>query len=135
MVDSKDSLITFIKNTLGCRCPEEVFENIDVKFIRPIENVGEFARVVVGNTLLVYVYCDGQLGDVISSIEQTTNKGRDDRNKNKYNRFRLVLPDSLGKNVIEEAKVNFVSEFQFDEKLNLHFVDSNQLDKLELKST
>ena len=101
MVDSKDSLITFIKNTLGCRCPEEVFENIDVKFIRPIENVGEFARVVVGNTLLVYVYCDGQLGDVISSIEQTTNKGRDDRNKNKYNRFRLVLPDNFSFNGVD----------------------------------
>ena len=52
---NKKNLKEFIRNTLGCGCPERVFEKIDVSDLQTGERDKKITRVVVGDTLLIYV--------------------------------------------------------------------------------
>ena len=52
---NNEKLKVFVKNTLGCGCPEKVFEKIEVSKHLTEEHEKEITRIVVGDTLLIYV--------------------------------------------------------------------------------
>jgi hypothetical protein len=51
-----ENIKTFVRQTLGCACPEEVFKRIDCQSdIKLNDNILLSSKINVGNKLLIYV--------------------------------------------------------------------------------
>jgi hypothetical protein len=80
--------------------------------------------------LLVYLVKTHDWSSLIDSLEQIFNRGREERDAGKFNRFRLVVvtPD------IQPARQILLRQFdtlsERDERLHLHIVTPDQLPKL-----
>lgn len=127
---NNEKIKVFVKNILGCGCPEKVFEKIDVSKLQTVENEKEIIRLVVGGTLLIYVIRSQLPGDFVDSVEVTGLAGKNDCDTNNYNRFRLVV--SGFENEVQQEKVagRFSALFNMDEKMYIHFVGQELVDGL-----
>jgi hypothetical protein len=120
----------FVKNTLGCGCPEKVFEKIDVSSVLAVGPEKEVTRIVVGDTLLIYIISSEPYGDLIDRVEAAGLAGKDDRDTNNYNRFRLVV-SCVEHDVRQgEASERFSVLFEMDAKMHVHFVDRELVEGL-----
>ncbi len=83
----------FVQETLGCGCPEEVFLQIEHTKGEPI--TGELIlrdRIVIGRRLLVYIFEDTDGEDIQETVIKTLlTAGVRERDRNSFNRFRLVM--------------------------------------------
>lgn len=124
------NLKAFVKNTLGCGCPEKVFEKIDVSKHLAVEYGKEITRIVVGDTLLIYIINPEPSGNFVDSVESIGLAGKNDRDTNNYNRFRLVV--SGFEDEVQQGKVagRFSVLFNTDEKMHIHFVNQELVNGL-----
>lgn len=81
----------FVRATLGCQCPDEVFRSVSIGQLRTADGAIGYTRLLVGNRLLIYLLdaasvsvADGELADLVA-------RGCRERNERGYNRFRLVI--------------------------------------------
>ena len=120
---NNEKLKGFVKNTLGCGCPEKVFEKIDVSRVQAVGHEKEVTRIVVGDTLLIYIIGPEPYGDLIDRVESVSLAGKNDRDTNNYNRFRLVV--SGFEDVVRQVEVSerFSESFKMDAKMHIHFVN------------
>lgn len=127
-IDFDHNLIAgFVRNTLGCGCPEEVFNNIEVSSKERIGTTTELIRVNIGNTLLIYIVREVLDDDYEKNIRQLLLAGKSDRDGNNFNRFRLVVAGGQAVDKTEKIKEVFSSIAGADEKLYLHFVETKSL--------
>lgn len=124
------TLKTFIKDTLGCGCPDAVFEKIEVSKYRTEGYSNEFTRIVVGDTLLIYMVRPADSEPVHDSVEVIALQGKNDRDRHRYNRFRLVLATNDEPAHDDTIKKRFRQHFGADEKMHLHFIHKLQLESL-----
>lgn len=114
-------ITAFVRGTLGCGCPDRVFETIDTD---PVD-VGDLAtsatRIVVGETLLVYIVVPGSISDLTAGMHRLAELGRHDRDSHAYNRFRLVIADDGDSRLHDQAAASFAAAGA-DEKMHIHFV-------------
>ena len=120
----------FVKNTLGCGCPEKVFEKIDVSKLLTVEHEKEIARIVVGDTLLIYIINPEPSGDFVDSVESIGLAGKTDRDINNYNRFRLVVSSFEDEVQQEKVSERFSKTFNTDDKMHIHFVNQELVEGL-----
>ena len=127
---NNEKLKVFVKNTLGCGCPEKVFEKIDVSKLPTVEHEKEIIRIVVGDTLLIYIISLEPSGDFVDSVESIGLAGKADRDTNNYNRFRLVV--SSFEDDVQQEKISerFSKSFNTDEKMHIHFVSQELVERL-----
>ncbi len=127
---NNEKIKVFVKNTLGCGCPEKVFENIDVSKLTTLEHEKEVTRIVVGDTLLIYIIRPEPSGNFVDSVESIGLAGKTDRDINNYNRFRLVV--SSFEDEVQQEKVSecFSKTFSMDDKMHIHFVNQELLEGL-----
>ena len=121
-----ENIKTFVKNTLGCGCPEEVFEYIDCQSNIKLNDVVLRNRINIGNRLLIYiveVHNGDSLKNVLPLLIATGKKERDDL---KFNRFRLVLASD---NIDETKKAaeDIFKTIDKDEKIYLHIIFKTDL--------
>lgn len=128
---NNEKIKVFVKNTLGCSCPEKVFEKIDVSELLTVEHEKEVIRIVVGDTLLIYVIRP-EPGNFVDSVESIGLVGKTDRDSNSYNRFRLVI--SGFEDGAQQAKVSerFLKSFNMDDKMHIHFVNQELVEGLSI---
>ncbi len=120
----REAIKQFVQKTLGCGCPEEVF-----KIIEYLDNVSSGNLIIrrkinIGNRLLVYIF--DLTKDAISEeiLPLLLKSGKEERDRNKYNRFRLVLAvDDAGS--IEKNIFDLFDKINTDEKIHLHVIDKN----------
>ncbi len=124
MIDNK-AITEFVRNTLGCNCPEEVFQYIDC---RTVVNVGEYMvpayEINIGNRLLIFAAVIDEvdsLGYAISKLVQAGIKKRDEK---KFNRFRLVLLSAPDIDIAEQA-FGIFSSLAVDDKVHLHVINKD----------
>lgn len=127
-----EKIKVFVKNTLGCGCPEKVFEKIDVSKLQTVENEKEITRVVVGGTLLIYVIRPRLAGDFVDSVEAIGLAGKNDRDTNNYNRFRLVVSGFDDDVQQEKVSERFSKTFNTDDKMHIHFVNQELVKGLSI---
>lgn len=128
---NNDKLKVFVKNTLGCGCPEKVFEKVDVGTHLADGYEKEITRIVVGDTLLIYILRPELYDNLVDGVAAIGLAGKADRNTNDYNRFRLVV--SGLEDDVQQAKVSdrFSELFSDDEKMHIHFVNQELLEGLK----
>ncbi|MDB4575892.1 hypothetical protein N9112_02925 [bacterium] len=129
-IRNNEKLKGFVRNTLGCGCPEEVFEKIDVSMYLAVGHEKEVTRIVVGDTLLIYIIAPETYGDLIDGIESLGLAGKKDRDINNYNRFRLVVSGLEGDVRQREASEHFSEFFKMDAKMHIHFVNQELVEGL-----
>jgi hypothetical protein len=120
---NKEKLTAFIRGTLGCGCPDAVFENIESSRIAVGDVPGGATRIAVGSTLLLYLVVPQSIRALTETIAEVADIGRRDRDSHKYNRFRLVVSDDRDNAGRASAAARFAETAGSDEKMHLHFVD------------
>jgi hypothetical protein len=114
------SLRAFIRETLGCTCPDAVFDVVERTREVATPSRVPFTRWVIGGRLLVYVVAptDGfeQIAEELAAL------GRRDRDARGLNRFRLVLASALPEADARAAERAFAGAAGEDAKAHLHCV-------------
>jgi hypothetical protein len=114
----KPNIEGFVRETLGCTCPPEVFTTIrDI----PADNEGEPRRLLIGERLLIYILDSSEAVEP-GCIETWVRKGRAERDSRAMNRFRLVIvaDDPVASGPLCEAA--FQQTPGVDDRVHLHVV-------------
>ena len=84
-------IASFARETLGCQCPPEVFEQIG-QTLGPVPGLpGIVRRIVIGGRLLIHVVEPPGLPDALAGIGRWAREGCLERDRCGLNRFRLVI--------------------------------------------
>ena len=121
----------FVREGLGCTCPDAVFDSISVEQNPDVfDEMQKGLLLRVGGKLLLYLVETNDWASVAAKLEQIIRWGRKNRDAGGFNRFRLVVstPD------IQPARQILVRQFdalnELDEKLHLHVITPDQLPEL-----
>ncbi len=115
----------FVQETLGCSCPEEVFNKIDYQK----ESDGISGRKVnVGDRLLIYIITMDEKSNIQGVINSALERGVVERDNKGFNRFRLVLVASHPDVLRSSAELTFESSGFADEKTHLHVVNESDVE-------
>jgi hypothetical protein len=112
----------FVRNTLGCTCPDEVLERIE------IENPpGDppLTRIRVGGRLLIYLLAPPVPERAEGIVTRLLAEGVGERNAGGYNRFRLVLAAEVPADLRAAAEAAFGSAHP-DGRTHLHVVEMSE---------
>lgn len=118
----------FIRDTLGCGCPDEVFEKIDITPLATDQSTGSpVLRINVGDRLLIYIAEDideAQVAEVLRA-------GIAERDAGGFNRFRLVVGcyDTLPEPTYGSSLMAALSPG--DEKVHLHLIPVSEIPQLQ----
>ena len=117
----------FVQGTLGCSCPEEVFNQIDYQ--KEYDGISG-SKVNIGGRLLIYIITmDGQ-SNIQGVINSALEQGFEERERKGFNRFRLVLVDARPDELRSLAEHAFDSSGYTDEKTHLHIVNESDVEGL-----
>ena len=112
----------FVRDTLGCTCPDEVFRHVDCQAgVNVSQDVRLDYEINVGNRLLIYLVAADDAGSLRPLISQLVREGTGKRDRENFNRFRLVLVTEEPADTAENASAIFHS-LGADEKVHLHVV-------------
>jgi hypothetical protein len=110
---------TFVQATLGCACPEEVFDKIEYQ-----NGSGDLwqKKINVGNRLLIYIATARNTPEMRHIIYEGLKQGVEERNRKGLNRFRLAVVVANPEEVRVLAEKAFESSEDADEKTHLHLM-------------
>ncbi|MHC4742690.1 MAG: hypothetical protein ACYS8Z_12300 [Planctomycetota bacterium] len=118
----KDDIKSFVKQTLGCTCPDEVFERIDCEGgVKLPGGIELDYRIVIGDRLLIFVVGIDQFGSLAGVLPRLVTAGTQERDANGLNRFRLVLLTHHPDRIAEKAS-NIFNSLKSDQKTHLHII-------------
>jgi hypothetical protein len=115
------SIVRFVRGTLGCQCPDDVFDSITLA-TESADTVGCFSRLVIGRRLLIYVARSADAAAVVA----LAHRGRRDRDASGLNRFRLVWTAQDG-SAARDAATAFAAARGNDGQMHLHVLPSHEL--------
>jgi hypothetical protein len=119
---SNENIKTFVKQTLGCTCPEEVFNHIECKSnIKLNDNIVLSNKINIGGRLLIYVIEVSNTDSIKYILPSLISTGKEERDRLNFNRFRLVLAvDNL--NEIKHVVDFIFKPINKDERIHLNIV-------------
>jgi hypothetical protein len=121
-----EEIITFVRKTLGCGCPEEVFQHIDFKSGIRAGDILLKGKMNIGNRLLIYIVEMNETESMKRVLTSLVGTGIKERDASNFNRFRLVLASNNCDAVRRSAEAAFL-EIQKDEKVHLHVVPEENI--------
>jgi hypothetical protein len=122
VIFDREAIKLFVQQTLGCGCPEEVFEHIDCQFnIKLNHEIILRNKIKIGNRLLIYVLEVNNAGPIKSILPFLVAAGKTERDNLRFNRFRLVLATDKS-DELKQAAENMFNTMNKDDKVHLHVV-------------
>lgn len=123
-----ENIKLFVRQVLGCECPEEVFKRIESTSSLPLDSgIILRSRLNIGNRLLIYVVMAESGTFVKETLPELVKTGMAERDGKGFNRFRLVLASDDRKGIEDIAERTFNSLLLRDEKVHLHVVEMSAL--------
>lgn len=121
-----DIIKSFVVNKLGCDCPAEVFNTI--KWQEDVQIDDEIIlnyKINIGNRLLIYIIEIEDANSLNQVLSKVIRIGINERNVNKFNRFRIVLINiaeigSMADNIFNNLNID-------DEKVHLHVMQKTDV--------
>ena len=117
----------FVRGTLGCGCPDEVFRTVSVSRLPPMPGRPAVLQLLVGARLLIHVAEAPQNSSAGDWIEQLAANGRAARDRHGYNRFRLVIVGAAQGAPAADLEARFIRAVARDERAHLHLLEPDQL--------
>ena len=115
----------FVREALGCGCPDEVFDDIRISVRSDLFDT-DATVYEIGARLLVAVFTPVEWRNLRSKLGHILDAGKQYRDRRGYNRFRLVIVTDD-----EEAAGTLVPAFRslqnIDERVHLHVIDPQAL--------
>jgi hypothetical protein len=125
MPSSDRAVVRFIRDVLGCGCPDDVLQEIRID--RPWRVAGidaQLARIDVGGRLLVWVVAVGDRPTALAElVAGAVTAGLNERDRMAFNRLRLVLATAAPSDISESARQAFDACRNADDRTHLHVVD------------
>jgi hypothetical protein len=130
MDENVSTIKSFVKDELGCLCPDSVFDSIDHQTQVTLEGIVLDSVFTIGDRLLIYIKIlkesEGQ-GFVNDSLAKLVEHGKKIRDSKDLNRFRLVIITPAPNDITEPANQIFQKTIGNDDKLHLHILDEQAL--------
>ncbi len=121
-------LTAFVRGTLGCGCPPEVFDRVDESPTETSLAAGISRRIDIGGRLLIYVIQVSDPGQVPLRMHDWIAAGRSEREQLGMNRLRVVLAlNPACSDLTDHIEQSFARAAKDDERLHLHIVDPDRL--------
>lgn len=119
-MESHQAIKALVQHTLGCGCPDEVFESIQVD-----EGAGRNSvrSIRIGGRLLVQILDATRTADLFTAVRRALQEGRRERDQRQFNRFRLVVTAPDPDAVRRTAERAFAGDPHRDERTHLHVLD------------
>jgi hypothetical protein len=118
------ALERFVRETLGCTCPADVFERVEHLPVDSRAGTGLTRRIDVGGRLLIHVYEVAHPDDAVARIADWVAEGRAERERGRMNRLRLVIAaDALDPAAMHAVQAAFTAAPLADERVHLHLAD------------
>ncbi len=120
---NKPAIKSFVKGTLGCSCPDRVFNEIkyEVSAILP-HCQNPILRIELGDRLLIYLLVTDSPDVVECDLPVIIGSGKEERDRRGFNRFRAVVCTSNVGAVVHLAGDVFARHAQQDDMVHLHVV-------------
>ena len=118
----------FVREVIGCDCPDEVFRHVEVRRgSTAIKSCPVDYELRIGGRLLVVVTSESV--DVLSRsrLEQVISEGKRARDDGKFNRFRLVVQARNAAEDKEKLLRAFEAVSARDEKTHVHVVGKGEV--------
>jgi len=126
--EGKGSIERFVREELGCDCPSEVFEHVDVVHAHTAfsDLPGDYLLRIGGRLLVLVVLAPSwrPLGPVLGELLE---RGRAERDAEGFNRFRLVVATEDPEAAARELGRILEQLHPQDARLHLHAVAPAQL--------
>lgn len=81
----------FVRDSLGCTCPDEVFQRVDDAPSELSRASGIGQRIAIGGRLLIYIVSPDSCDQALAKLPEWIGAGLSDRDAQGMNRLRLVL--------------------------------------------
>ena len=125
-MNSHPSIKEFVQDTLGCSCPDKVFEQIEDRQVSHPSSPHTRA-ITVGGRLLIYIWkADGQ-DEFQEKIPAMLEAGRKEREARGLNRFRAVLAVENPQTAGPAADLCFSHFKNRDDRMHIHVVHVDAL--------
>jgi hydrogenase maturation factor len=113
------ALKDFVKNELGCKCPDDVFKRMKVNEKIIMGNFQIDRRIIIGNKLLLYILFNDSVDVLIKNLPYIIEYGIGDREKHGFNRLRIViLKDNIE---IQNSLTTLISKIEREnQKAHVH---------------
>lgn len=122
-------IIRFVRDTLGCRCPDKVFGQIEYQ--GGDSDTSTYTQsITLGGRLLVYVWETNDRSLVQARLPAMVASGKDERDRRGLNRFRLVIATDDLDRIGSIAQQLFEGLSDKDEKVHLHVVHMHDVASL-----
>jgi hypothetical protein len=122
------ALARFVRDVLGCGCPEEILRSITVDRGRLVPGLDvEVTRLDVGGRLLVWVVPAARLKPLPSVVAAAVPAGVEERDRRACHRFRLVLAAADPAAIDQPAREAFAACKQVDDRVHLHIVPLDEV--------
>jgi len=126
-VGERDEITHFVRGTLGCGCPDAVFDSIVVEPVVQAAGGLPALQLLIGSRLLIQLVVPPHDATAAGWVERLAAAGRAARNRHGYNRFRLVVVTSPGQALPAGLDERFVRLAGTDERIHLHVVAQDHL--------
>jgi hypothetical protein len=117
----------FVRGTLGCRCPDEVFHSISIARLPALAARPPVLQLLVGSRLLIHIVTLPAGAVVNGWLEQLAAQGRATRDRHGYNRFRLVFVTQAAASLRVDLEARFARATGNDARAHLHLIGSDRL--------
>lgn len=118
----------FVRDTLGCGCPEEVFDDLVLSLETPWEGAPEVRTLLVGKRLLVVMLAVRDWDELRAILPQLAGHYRRMRDRCGYNRVRLVAACDRPESLEPAATLSFTGLPEVDARMHLHILTAADLD-------
>ena len=119
----REQIKEFVQCSLGCTCPEEIFDDIEQNFDVKLNNdIMLDEKLKIGERLLIYIIKIDSTDKLISDLPTLVLMGRLERDSLSFNRFRLVIRTENSKEIKPQAENLFSAMNLMDEKVHLHVI-------------
>jgi hypothetical protein len=125
MALSDPAVVRFIREDLGCGCPDEVLREIRIDRAWRVSDLdAEVVRIDVGGRLLVLVLVvEDPPSGLAELVTSAVGAGLDERDRLSFNRLRVVLASPHPSGVRRSADRAFDTSHRPDDRIHLHVVD------------
>jgi hypothetical protein len=120
----------FVRGTLGCTCPDEVFEQIAVNPGSPLPGLPIDGSLEVGGRLLIYVSIVKDIHVLTEKFDQIIREGMHARDSRGFNRFRFVVVTAQAETSKAVLAPLFSSLPFVDDKVHLHVLTDEAITAL-----
>jgi hypothetical protein len=126
--EQTEDLVLFVRQGLGCGCPDEVFSDIRIE-LQPEAFAGLpiDCLVRIGGRLLVAVCTSSEWRDAENNLGPVFKTGKGLRDQDGFNRFRFVLMTEETERAAQMVEARFHRLTGMDDRVHVHVVGPSAL--------